>query len=836
MNRSTIKGYAQALAVLSLLFMVGSAAGVMIHPDFRLLDADGRSVLESGAPLSTMKTCGACHDTEYIDEHNSHAHLAIKVCDPVLYRAGAPREMEGPTAEEWIIQNGRRCVGGGSLREILELDCFLCHIPEPDNAARNLARENGELNWMSTATLSTTGLIEHDGEAWTWNHSLFNEKGEAKSGLLDIIDPGNRNCGYCHGYVHMDNDSPVRLEGESLEIPESVRRGQILSPQRIALSAMNIEDKAELSRPWDAHLARVVDCVDCHYSTNNPTYFERSAKGSLKHLHFDARRIDISEFLYRPNHILAAGQTMRSHFKSSEDVSDCENCHDPSPVHTWLPYWQRHLQVVRCETCHIPKVYAPALQQVDWTVLDESGQPLRIWRGWDGDPTDPEVIGQGFTPLLVPCAKGGGGDRIAPFNLVSSWYWTHGDSALAVPATILEDLLFDEGEPGRFRSALVDLFDDDGDGELSEIELRLVDPMKTEYLRRGIESRGFDNVKIKSLITPYGLHHNIVGGEWATKECEDCHSNASRIGQPFPLSSYLPGGVELVPSLDCVLQGKGLLDVDESGAIRFQPSKTAEGVYILGLTSVPWVDGLGIVLMLGTLLGILVHSLLRFRASRKLSGHVPKTERVYMYSLYERLWHWLQAMAIIGLVLTGLVVHKTEIFTVMNFKTAVLVHNVLGFAMLGNAMLALFYHIASGQIRQYLPEPRGVFSHMIQQGRYYAYGIFHGEPHPFQKHPERRLNPLQQVTYFGILNILLPLQVFSGLLIWGTQRWPDLTFGFGGLPFLAPAHSLLAWVFSSFIVMHVYLTTTGHRPMAAIQSMVDGWDEVEIHDSNKEGK
>jgi cytochrome c553 len=37
-----------------------------IHPNFPLLDEEGNSVLESGAPVSTMQTCGACHDTEFI--------------------------------------------------------------------------------------------------------------------------------------------------------------------------------------------------------------------------------------------------------------------------------------------------------------------------------------------------------------------------------------------------------------------------------------------------------------------------------------------------------------------------------------------------------------------------------------------------------------------------------------------------------------------------------------------------------------------------------------------------------------------------------------------------
>ena len=37
-----------------------------LHPVFAMLDADGQNVLESGAPVSTMQTCGACHNLSLI--------------------------------------------------------------------------------------------------------------------------------------------------------------------------------------------------------------------------------------------------------------------------------------------------------------------------------------------------------------------------------------------------------------------------------------------------------------------------------------------------------------------------------------------------------------------------------------------------------------------------------------------------------------------------------------------------------------------------------------------------------------------------------------------------
>ena len=177
-----------------------------------------------------------------------------------------------------------------------------------------------------------------------------------------------------------------------------------------------------------------------------------------------------------------------------------------------------------------------------------------------------------------------------------------------------------------------------------------------------------------------------------------------------------------------------------------------------------------------------------------------------------------------------MIIHKPATFSIFSFRYVVLVHNILAGILAMNAFLSLFYHLASGEIRQYLPQPRGFFTQAFEQAAYYLRGIFRGSAHPFEKVPEKKLNPLQQVTYFAILNILLPLQGLTGLMMWGAQAWPDLAARVGGLPFLAPFHTLIAWLFAAFIVMHVYLTTTGPTPTSSIKAMLLGWEEVEAHD------
>ncbi len=204
------------------------------------------------------------------------------------------------------------------------------------------------------------------------------------------------------------------------------------------------------------------------------------------------------------------------------------------------------------------------------------------------------------------------------------------------------------------------------------------------------------------------------------------------------------------------------------------------------------------------------------------------TGRVKLYSAYERLWHWTQAGTVLVLLATGLEVRGA--YALLGFAAAVRVHEVTGFFLLANAALGLFYFLTSGAIRQYVAAPRDFATLAFRQARYYLRGIFRGEPHPVARTPRARLNPLQQIVYVGILNVLLPWQLLSGVAVLGIERWPALERAVGGLDVLMPLHALGAWLFATFVVAHVYLTTTaGPRPLSGINAMVTGWEEAAPH-------
>ncbi|MCI0518864.1 MAG: cytochrome b/b6 domain-containing protein [Chloroflexi bacterium] len=823
-----------------------------LHPTFALLDADGNPVQAAGAPVSAVQTCGECHDAAFITSHSFHADLGMSQTyapgeapsgrpwdtsaglygkwNPLAYRYLSPQGDSRVDLDDaaWVQQFAERLAGGGPAQAAgLEMNCFLCHLPSPDNAARIEAIRSGQVEWASTATLLTTGIAVKDGETYRWNPSAFDANGDLAQAYITIQDPSNENCAQCHGLVHTDAEQALSLAGCATENYQTATTGQVISAQKISLSGMNLADKAELARSWDIHAERGLKCTDCHFSLNNPAYYEAEADDRPGHLQYDPRRLEIGEFLEKPDHNIARGQsaqfTIAPELKGT--MRRCESCHDYSGHSDWLPYVERHMQELACETCHIPEMYAPAVAYYDWTALQADGQPPSACRGVEGQGGGLQDLVTGFKPALLQRTDIDGNTLLAPYNLVATWFWVYGDIEAARPVR-LEDLQAAWLENGNYSADVLAALDGDGDGRLSTLELRLDTPEKEAVIASRLSALGLQNPRIQGEIQPYSINHNVAGGDWATRECQDCHSDESILAASITFSEYLPGGATPEFVKDANTQFPPGLDVT-GDALTYTPSTEAVGLYVFGHNRLAWVDWFGALFFVAVLFGVAAHGGLRWwNAVRQPRRHAA-LKRTYMYAVYERFWHWLQTFVIVLLLFTGLIIHRPDIFGWLSFRHIVTLHNVLAAILVINAALSLFYHLVSGEIQQFIPRPYGFFDQAIVQTNFYLQGIFKSGEHPFEKTPAKKLNPLQQVTYFGILNVLLPLQIITGALMWGVQKAPQIAGFFGGLPFLAPFHSLVAWTFGAFIVGHVYLTTTGHEPLAGIKAMVSGWEESE---------
>lgn len=661
----------------------GASAAAPLHPEVPLLDAVGRNVLESALPVSPARTCGGCHDAEYIETHSYHACAGFPETrpagevpggrpwdtgpgpfgrwNPLVYRFLTPpgeRPLDLGTPE-WLRALGARHAGGGpavrarDLRSlaslppsaespetaildpasgearpwdwrtsgVAEFDCFLCHTPEPDVEARRGELREGRFGWAATATLAATGLAKKTEAGWTYERSAFNSKGAAPSKALRIVPPSSRHCGACHGLVEESigpDAKPVEPK-PGLDHWSTETKGQVFSPQRISLSAMNIARKSELHRSWDVHAERLLECSNCHHPVNHPVYRHEADLTKPAHLRFDGRALDLAEYLKRPSHDFARGESPQGPFAPllRGTMRRCEDCHDYDASHRWLPHREHHARALLCESCHVPRAYASARSATDWTILGPDRGPVVHRRGVRGPPEEAASVVDGFEPILLPRRTRDGASKLAPLNIIASWFWVGGDPPRPVRKRDLEAALF---EGASYHPAVLAALDADRSGSLETAELRLDSPAKVAAVRARLEAAGVAAPRIQGELQPFGLHHGVAGGPWATRECASCHSRDSRIARAFELAPYVPGGVLPEPVRDSNVAFEALRLLPTRGprgglAGALDPAKA--GLYILGRDRALWADGLGLAVFAATALGVLAHGGLRIAFGRR---------------------------------------------------------------------------------------------------------------------------------------------------------------------------------------------------------------------------
>jgi len=202
--------------------------------------------------------------------------------------------------------------------------------------------------------------------------------------------------------------------------------------------------------------------------------------------------------------------------------------------------------------------------------------------------------------------------------------------------------------------------------------------------------------------------------------------------------------------------------------------------------------------------------------------------RIYINPLPVRLWHWTNALGFVLLIVTGCHIRYAEVLQLMSFATAVRVHNWVGFVLIANYFIWLGFYLFTDKITVYHPEldPRKYFRHSLRQMLYYGYGIFRGEPNPHHPSAYRKFNSLQSLTYQIVMILLLPIQFYTGLLLWDLERFRGSIELFGGVRVVATVHVLLFIFFTAFIFGHVYLASLSAKPFAHFKAMITGYEET----------
>lgn len=199
----------------------------------------------------------------------------------------------------------------------------------------------------------------------------------------------------------------------------------------------------------------------------------------------------------------------------------------------------------------------------------------------------------------------------------------------------------------------------------------------------------------------------------------------------------------------------------------------------------------------------------------------PLKRDVMIYARYERFWHWSQAVLIFTLFFSGLGVHGTH--NLVPFGLAVKIHTFAAMALLVLWLFTTFWNFTTGQWKQYLFK-KGIFTVV----RFYAWGILWGEPHPYKKSLQRKQNALQSLAYLTFMIIVGPALWSTGTVYLLYDLWRHYPWAGDGLQIVALVHTAAAFIMGAFVIIHVYMTTTGKTPLHYIKTMISGYDNIEL--------
>ena len=202
---------------------------------------------------------------------------------------------------------------------------------------------------------------------------------------------------------------------------------------------------------------------------------------------------------------------------------------------------------------------------------------------------------------------------------------------------------------------------------------------------------------------------------------------------------------------------------------------------------------------------------------------------IYVHPLPVRIWHGINAFGFVAMIATGVQIRYVGLIDLMSFKTAVVLHNWIGFVLIGNFFIWFLFYLFSDKIKVYHPElsPAKHFRASFRQLKYYGYGIFKGEPNPHHISVYQKFNAMQSMTYQVIMLLLVPLQFYTGVLLWDVKRFSGMIDVLGGVRVVDTIHVLIFIFFTGFIFIHPYLASLGHTRTAHFKAMFTGYEEVE---------
>lgn len=202
------------------------------------------------------------------------------------------------------------------------------------------------------------------------------------------------------------------------------------------------------------------------------------------------------------------------------------------------------------------------------------------------------------------------------------------------------------------------------------------------------------------------------------------------------------------------------------------------------------------------------------------------SERLYLYPLWIRIWHWTNALMFLILIVTGLSMqYSSPDFPMIRFDWAVSMHNLAGIVLTVGYLFFIIVNRFSTNRKYYRFKRKGFIKRLLKQFEYYTIGVFKKVDKPYPVSKKRKFNPLQKLSYLVVMYIFMPILIITGFAL----LYPEVNLkefaGFSGIHLTDLLHIIIGFFLSVFLVVHLYFCTMGTTPTSDFKSMINGYHE-----------
>lgn len=210
-----------------------------------------------------------------------------------------------------------------------------------------------------------------------------------------------------------------------------------------------------------------------------------------------------------------------------------------------------------------------------------------------------------------------------------------------------------------------------------------------------------------------------------------------------------------------------------------------------------------------------------------------ENNKIYLYPIWLRIWHGINAIGIILLILTGIRLQYSELsLMTMDFKLAVQLHNIFGIIVTVNYFIFFIGNLITPNKKYYKIKPKGLVKRLTKQVDYYISGLFKGEESPFPISEKRKFNPLQKYAYIFVMYVFVPVAIVTGIALLFPELIIEKVYSVSGVFLTAVLHGSVGFLISIFLLIHLYVASIGKNPLDNFRSIINGYHDV--HPSEKD--